>query len=198
MSKRERLSGRPALERRVLGFAMPHTEKTRGPDIPYLKRWLADVRDDPWFRINPVPMMSRAFKEVSGLQDVIVKRLQYGYRFEDGTAILPATWLKLQHTVERIERGELIFVGVPARTLRYDAVALMAPDPLPPAQPKLTARAAYDYWAPCRSCAGRRYVGLVLGGADWAACYTCLPPVQYRAVGAAISTRRLALDMVEK
>jgi hypothetical protein len=60
----------------------------------------------------------------------------------------------------------------------------MPPDPLPPPQPRLIESEAWNEWARCSSCGGNRWALGEIAGRRHKLCGHCLPPSQWRAIGA--------------
>lgn len=183
---------------RSIGFRnVPVREPVK--DAEWVARWMREQLNDPWRDIEPVPFSSPVFLTLVAGDKRDVARMRAGvWRYAERPSL--GLTARCVPVIEAIEDGRLIFTKE-NRGFREGRVAtaywLTKPDAPQRPQPSMVERAAYRYWAPCRSCGGRRYAVIDLQGLPHAACFACVPPLEYRSFGAMPLKDRVSLDMVD-
>lgn len=165
-------------------------------------RWLHALRTDPWYReFNPV--LRRGFDDAAGLAEasgLSVRTLMYAMRNKSGAngeerkkidrGISERTCAMLAPVIAAVENGRLKFVGgLP--------VWRIEPAPRPAPLPKLVLREDWRDWTLCRSCGGNRWAPVAIFAREHAACWFCIPPDQWPALGAVKSEHQLVAVEVD-
>lgn len=205
MTKRERYTTRRAgAMRSSLGFILqkPPSRSTAGR--AEVIKWLRETEDDPWYKLNPVPLTSAAFNGILGRRangnELQVCRLTT--KSPNGRDHLsPVLVERTLAIMADMEAGRLVFWraarggrGLPP----YVAHRLQPPDAVPFPQRRLVDRCDYDWWARCTACGQRRYAAIVMSGREEAACWNCVPPAVYGSIAAIPSTWPIIPEMIAK
>lgn len=196
MSKHERKHKSILGLRTALGGELPKEQ------IPKNKiqvtNWLLSLRDDPYYKINPIPMtkLEHPF--------IMIGKTNYEYARQGvnvrGGPISNATARSLETLMNLVIEGRLVFWRGKRNKqdrgarFRYEIIPYPERTPLP--QPVLLLREDYNYWARCKSCGGRRFVAVKINSTPHACCIDCLPPKLYGSVGAAPDPNRLVMDII--
>lgn len=170
--------------RTALGFKPLTVARPRTAEV---KHWLVALKNDPWYDIEPVPTNSKAFLDIVGISKQAINFGAYGIS-QHGSKVGPKVISALSPIMDKIESGEMVFVR--PRTV-WHAVTLARPGGPARAQPRLVERVDYNWWRRCVACQGRRYAMVSIHGQHHAACWHCIPPDQYRQMGAEPTGLRL-------
>lgn len=74
---------------------------------------------------------------------------------------------------------------------------LEPPNPLPRI-PKLDKESAWSLWACCQTCGKNKFLPIIMNAEPHIACYYCIPPHQYRPIGATRVNRSLIHPALKK
>lgn len=136
------------------------------------------MTDDYWFR-HEMPI---SFKK-------LLRAINYKYHMLEKQEQAPSIILPL---IPAVENRRIVFIK---DSPGY--VWLMPPD-LPPRINKLSRIECWSMFARCLSCDGNKFLPVMMGGKEHAACYGCIPPSQYRALGAKPIERSLICEAAKK
>ena len=203
MTDRERRLGRSGVMRHNMGMPAVKLQPVSQPGKNEVLRWLRLVEDDPWYRVNPVPLFSPCFLALMGRSEGGKTQL---YAARDGrpgaggsgigkhvSIIAASLAAQVAVLMQEIAEGKLVFTASP-----WTAWRLTPPDILPHPQPMLVLREDYRWWARCRACHGRRFAPVAINGRENAACWDCIPPRIYGSIAAKPSRHSLIPDAIER
>lgn len=153
-------------------------------DIARSMAWYKHTRSDTWWQsqmpINPLFLLavcgSVNRREANALRD---------YKTAPSNAIMK----KIGFLIPKIESRELVFPHVPVgapRKNEYRAPQYLFIDaPLSTrCISRLSPGSAWALHARCITCRGNKFLPIEIDGKPHVACYQCLPPSQYKSIGA--------------
>ena len=165
-------------------------------DRAAVARWWRSFPDDPWFKVEPCILVHADFIEHTTMNRRMITIIKSGY--QQHGAPIPHWWLPVMAKVMgMVEGGHVAFILV-TKPNAYRVAYLTAPHSLPGPQAPLLPRPDFNWWARCRSCGARRFTAVRIGENPHAACWNCVPPYSYGAIGAFASVHRLVADWEAK
>lgn len=136
------------------------------------KLWLDRTMSDEWYA-SQMPISRNALKKAMGVGGI----------FNDEPT--NNAWRALQSLIPKIENREVIFMPGHEVIVRLPEEKRI--------QRKLSAGWSLDGWCGCGS---NKYLPVMIEK-EYAACFICIPPSQYRAIGATPIKRSLILDAMK-
>lgn len=136
-------------------------------------KWLRLLRHDPWYRMPanhiPIPALAR----ISGVGTWAL------FKIMETERISARSTEALGAVIDAIDAGTLVFYNgepwhlPPDHAPRF-MVAILCPE------------SVWSLGSRCQACGGKRFLPVSCGGASWVACYNCMPPEQWPAIGAVV------------
>lgn len=136
------------------------------------KRWLDRMMSDEWYA-SQMPISRRALTKAAGVQGI--------FNYEP----TKNAWKALEAVIPKIENREVIFIPGDAFVVREPSGQWSVA--------KLTSRWSIDNRCNC----GCNQFLPVMIEKEYAACYHCIPPSQYPAIGAKLIKRSLIHDAMK-
>lgn len=167
-----------------------------GPPIPPpfnragTLRWLAHIKSDAWWQSQmPIPMAR--LDAVLGLADGWISHMLAIHPKFPMTNAVP----RISQIIPAIERRRLAF---PEGKNLSPKFLWIDPPFDPPLINRLALASAWSLWATCQFCGDNQFLPVVIDGKPHVACYTCIKPDQYRAIGAVAVKKSLIHEALKK
>lgn len=165
--------------------------------------WLQHIKHDAWFRSQmPLPFIAIArtlgidYDEMNHflIARNVIHRGKYHYKRYPMCD-------KIAALKRKIDNREIVFY--PDTSRRYDihrrpafACFLVPIKPEPRLDP-LISEAEWSLFARCKQCGKNQFMPIKMNGNDHAACYRCIPPSQYKAMGATLAGKILIMEALK-
>lgn len=167
-------------------------------DYEQTLRWLEYVKRDDWWQ-SQMPVSTGALDAVFGLYRKSIHQMLRGRAKATSRPVME----KIARVIPDIESRKLVFPE--ANKCQAFAGKVLAPRfvwlDLPAINveiSRLSAESAWTLWARCHSCLSNTFLPVAIDGKPHVACYSCLPPSQYRALGATAVKKSLIHEALKK
>lgn len=160
-----------------------------------VKYWLAHIKNDHWWQTQ-MPISYAALSDAVGIErKTFVNMIENKRTYRDVFALKA-----LAPVIISIEKREVCFPEVKNSPLRGAPpiprlLRVMPRDPVPLIS-RLSQGSAWSLWATCFNCRNNKFLPIIIDHKPYVACYHCLPPSQYRAIGAAPVMRSLIHEVL--
>lgn len=150
--------------------------------------WLEKVKHDDWWKTQ-MPIPRDSLGAVLGLYPGELAVMLNN----DAKKRLDATLPRISRLIPDIEARKLVFPPTKRGKTTITKFLWLEPPP-PPKIGKLSQ--AWSFWACCSSCGGNRFLPIAIDMRPHVACYNCLHPTQYPAIGATRIYRSLIHEVM--
>ena len=197
---REEMRGLQKRRRGYTGGGM--REIPKNDVIPCLSRqevmdWIERFRNDPW-QLSEMPVTATVLASLCNMQPITFQKI-----FDGSQEISQPLCAKMTRFIPEIEERRVVWSDLQS-TLQYGrgrgktVVLYLEPPKNVVVMPRLFPRAGWDIFVACSSCRSRKWLPVETDGKPFVACYTCLPPSQYAALGLVPSKDKLIREFVRK
>ena len=174
-----------------------------------IHRWFQTAKRDRWYREQcPISQPGIALVLGQSASSGEIWRMIRGVRAASANSrdgVLKGLTEKLRHKAETliraVDEGRLIFWRQ-TKPIQWHFAWLDPPKTIALPQRSLVESEVWNYWRPCRTCGGRKWLPLMLTGGPrepnqpWIACYICHPPQSWPSFGARPRSEYLAARAV--
>lgn len=181
--------------RRAVRVAPPRP-KAPPCDIKKTWKWWEHVRQDDWW-LSQQPISYNAMCAALGIGAEVLRLAVEGYK-PPGT--IPA---RLAGVIDRTENRELCFPlrksGGKKKGESSGPYFLIVERPLSPSKiQKISVEIIWSLHARCVTCSGNKFLPISIDAKPYVACYQCLPPSQFPAIGATRVEKSLIHEALKK
>lgn len=156
-------------------------------DREYVRHWLM-MGNDLWHKTQMPISINAVARCVGGDKDNIRKRIL----LENSDSKSEALCQKIGHLIQAVEERRLVFFktksGIEHHWLEPINETKINP---------LSTEAEWSVFARCKVCQKNKFMPVVMHGKNHALCYQCIPPSQYKALGATLLKKNLIQNALQ-
>lgn len=153
-------------------------------DLAETKHWLAHIKSDFWWQ-HQMPISGYALSFACGYSsDMLSPRTK---RFSQKSLE------RVSRLIDDIKTRRICFLSSTGKPKEGETRNFIWVEPRPKIIARLVQERFWDIWATCAACGQNQFLPIRISGDDrpYVACYQCIPPDQYRSIGAILVEKSL-------
>lgn len=160
-----------------------------------VRRWLMMIQRDPWYK-SQMPVTIKGIGKIAGGHRVhIMRRIITEL---DSIRPMHALVQRIAELMKKLDKREIVFYrGNAGKAAQF---CWLTPPQFCPFIKPFCLEEEWSLFARCTTCANNKFMPITTNGENknYAACYCCIPPSQYKALGVKLTKKSLLLEALAK